>query len=692
MPELPSRAKVEVSFQELQENYEGHDIGLEMFDAKLRQLSDNANDDGGSFSDLVDPGVEMLNEEWLYHDDTATVSGRLFVIDGSVIAELADRFGEPDKDEQGNTSFFVEDLELCSYGIADGPHGAPLGDEAVEAKIGYSFVLPDADTPTAQLILYPGEASKHIYPLPTPLALDAKLHSMWPDKMKLVDRLLAADDTKIVDLPRRLALIARKLQNELKDSSDGREWLSVHVNEQLQLDKIWPYVVTVKDTLYFLDDDTSQDWLEMLIDGQTRLDVRKPRIEFIRNDSDGVVQALIFAELPDSRDEWESTPVGMKAADIVHIRGTRAHRSIVDRALAGYEQNIAAALAAGLYEDDELIDTAPAVRIKPTRQEHHGGLPTNIQEMMMLRNELEATISVLQPLTEKRYDSYEQAAQVSHALTNTIASRLIGAGITNFALRFDGELALRALTVKDGPNVQLGQVIVQVDPDKPFAKLEHGDTFDGTFHAFHGDVVTIDGEDGEPAHYRAYPRVVVDTKTASASAMDYGPIRMIEVLTQQRALAPLDGSVRITIPSLVRYEADLEARKAVAQALPRGHNMTHKVNRLYAAFHGEKDDIYQDLRRLDDIRAISRYIESRAEGSTQLLEALSALFLKRSIKTKGVVGESSEDAIRFVDGIVADVTMKLASTDEPGPYLTILDRQTGEYISLRASSLEALAF
>jgi len=693
MPEMPSRAKIEVSFQELQENYEGHDIGLEVFDERLRRLTDNANDAGGSFSEIIEPGVEALNEQWLYHDDIARITGRIYVIDGSIASELAQRWGEPDKDEQGNLSFFVEDFELCSYGIFDGPHGETIDDTRVAARIGYGFALPGSDAPMAQLILYPGESSQHVYPLPTPEAIDVRLHKTWPDKMKVVDKLLKYEDEDIDKLPRRLAAIARLLQDELVGSSDYREWLSIYVNDQLALNKVWPYVLSVSNTLYFQDDEASKDWLEMGIDGSVRLDVRKPRIEFVRAESDDSIKSMWFAELPDTRDEWEGTQIGINSLNITHVRGTRTYRSIVDIALATNEQNLAVALkSAGIPEDmDDYV--VPNVRVEPTRKEHHGGDPTNINEMRMLKDEIDAMIEMVRPLAGKTYDTFEQAREVSTALTRTIGDRLIGAGIYNFSLKFEGEYALRALTLKNPARpVEPGEVTVSVDPENPFAQLQHGDNFQGTFYALHGDVLVDEDDNTGKTSYKALPRLIVDVKSSSASPLMYGGVPLVEVMVQQRAMISLDGTVDITIPSLTRYEADRQARVRVAEELG-NHEITRRVNRLYAAFSAETDSGYQDLKNVGDIRRIARYIESGDSASVVVFEALSSMLMNRSIMASGSSDSMGDGDIRFVDGIVADISMTTFENEQStGPFMIVLDKQDGEYHTFRISSIESLAF
>jgi hypothetical protein len=693
MPELPSNAKTEVTFQELQENYEGHDIGLELFDGRLMQLTNNANEDGGSMSDLIDPGVEVLNDDWPYHDETARVTGRIHAFNGTTLAQLSELWGEPDKDVHGNLSFFVEDQELCSLGITEGPHGAVIGDSHVEAKIGYGFALPGADAPFSQLILYPGESSQHMYPTPTPEAIDLRLHKMWPEQMKIVDRLLMPDDMDIDNLPRRLAAIARLLQHELAESAESREWFSIYVNSRLKLNHMWPYVVSVKDTVHFLDDETGEHWMEMSLDGPARLDIRKPRIEFLRAQSDGTVSSMVFAELPDMSSEWNGTPVGINATDILRMRGTRAHRSLVDRALQGSEANFGAAIASAGLDDGEFDDELRGVTIKPQPREHHSGDPQNIKEMRLLKDELEAIFEMIEPLTKKTYDTFEQARDVSTALTRDLGNRLIGAGICNYALMFEGEYALRTITRKDaGRSAEPGEVIIAVDADNPFAKLVHGDNFHGTFYAFHSDVVSDDDEHGEPVSFRPVPRMIVDVNSNSASALSYGGVPMVEVIAQQRGLISMDGSVDIMIPSLVRYEADKAARTHVKEVLG-DHQATRNVDSLFRAFSAESDTGYQDLKNIAKVRSLARYIESAESGNSAVFEAVSSMLMNRSVMLTGSKGASTGDDLRFVEGIVVDVIRYDALDDrQAGTYVAVRDKQDGDLHEILLSSVESIAF
>ncbi len=285
MPENQSNAKVEAAFQEFVENYEQYDVGLDIFDEKLRKLEEDANDNGGSFSELIEPAIEQLDEEWLYHNEIARVTGRLYLVDDLPASLITETWGQPDIDEDGNYSFFVENVELQSLGIVDGPHGEVLEDDTPAAKIGYAFVLPASNAAYPQFILYPGEASRHEYPHPTPEAVDLRLHKRWPEQLAIIDTLIQIDSQEINKLPRRLVAVARKFDADFKNSVDFREWVTIYINERLKLDQVWPYALQVEHELFCYDGDGSDSmdeaaWLEVACDKPMVLHGRRPQVEF----------------------------------------------------------------------------------------------------------------------------------------------------------------------------------------------------------------------------------------------------------------------------------------------------------------------------------------------------------------------------------------------------------------------------
>ncbi len=682
----------DTEFRRLIEEYDQYDVGVALFDGRLKQLDNNANMDGGASSDLVKPGIEVLNQAWMYHDEVATVSGRVYLYeDSSLSDQLLARWGKPDVDEQGNRSYFVEDVELRSYGIIDGSHGDDLGGSKVKARIGYGFVLPDANSHFPQIVLYPDEASRHQYAIPTPEAIDVKLHRFWTDEMNLIDGLILPGDRGSEKLLRRLAAVAHRLEKSFQASADLREWTSIYINNRLGLDQVWPHMTQVKDELLCKDGD---DWLNITCESPVVLYGRKPRIEFVREEDDhGRIHAMLFIELPDTEDEWEGSQVGIKAENVLRLRSTRMQQALVDCAFGAAEQNLKNMIVEHTVWEEPRQDN---VSLQTPERPNKSGDPLFVEEMKLLDAELKAVTEVIKPFTRRYFETPEQAIEVSTRLVRALADRLIEARIADYMLQVEGEYALRPHTLRQPDvEVQPGLFVVQVDANAPFAKLQHGDSFRGTFYALHGDIESyIDEASGEERYY-PYPYMVIDVGSHSTVMLNQkGVVPLLEVEVRSRGLIPLDGSVMITIPSLERYMADKSARMAAAAAYGRDP-VVGQINKLFAALHHDTTNSYQELKHVERVRSIARRIaQNDLPGNTQpALEALESLLVKREVMAAGDIvteeGELREKA--FVDGIVVDLQQEISSSELAGPYLVILDK-TGQYHYLRATTVRALAF
>ncbi len=697
MSKGPSNKRIEAEFQTFLEEYDQHDVGLTVFDGRLKQLEDNANEDGGSFSDLIEPGLEVLNQDWLYYEEVALVTGRVYITNGAQTEQLTALWGEPDIDDDGNISYFVEDAELKSYGIVDGPHGREFDEDTTAARIGYGFVLPDSNSPYSQFILYPGEASRHQYAQPTPEAIDVKLHRFWQDEMKLIDQLIHPKEREVAKLPGRLAAIARRLEGSFRASADFREWVSIYINEKLKLDQVWPYMVEIQNELNFQDsEDQEGGWLEVVCDDAVVLHGRRPRIEFVREEGQDSEQisARLFLEIPDAEDEWKGTQISIKMENVVRLRGTRAYRSIIDRALGVAERNLGNTLSQEFeWEKSGTED----VNLKMPERPTHSGDPLFVEEMKLLDSELSAVMKDIAPLARKSFNTLEQAADVSRQLVTMAADRLIGAGLANYMLEFDGERAARPHTIRElGEEVQPGRFILQVDAENPFSKLQHGDSFQGSFYALYGDTdTTMDEETQEERHYPS-PKLIVDVGSQTTNMLTTKDVMpLLEVETRWRGMIPLDGSVKIAIPSLERYMADKQARMAAAAAYGRDP-IVKQINKLFSAFHGESDAGYQELAHPENIRMIASRIEqgTLAGGTQAALEALESMFIKRGLIVTGDTITQSGDLeeMGFTEGIAVDVQMKIPMSELETPYLVMLSKDDGSYRYVRLATTGAMAF
>lgn len=698
MPKVPPGAKTEKRFQKFVERFEDSDIGIAAFDQRLEQLTDAVNEDGGSSSDMLEPGIDHLNSEWLYNDEIATVTGRVYLASPEVVDELQASLGDVESDENGDAFFFVENAQLISHGIVDGPHGYGLEGEAARACYAFSYPGVESDE-DAQLLLYPGNAYRHQYSLPTPEAIDINLHRLWPEEMSLVDGLIKfADDT--LKIPRRLAAIARRLSPVLEGSSDFREWLSVYINERVKLAQIWPYYLELENSIHFLDGEADNSWLELSMDKALPLYGRKPRFEFVySNDTKegiGEVHAMLFIEIPEDGDEWSGTPIGVDVRNITKMRSTSPLKSLIDKALSGSEQSVGAVMA--YAEDEEGIApkvVEPIVKLVGPERTNHSGDPSYIEEMRLLQHELDSVIKDFRNAFSNRYDTREQALEVAQALTNTIANRLIGAGLGNYMLEFDGPYALRTKRPqeKSASQIEPGEFYLKFDVENIFAKLQHGDTFKASFYGFVNDIAEVTDETTQEIKYTPLTRMVVDLGSNNTHHIIYNLAPLVEINVAARGLVSMDGTVRVTVPSLARYDNDKQARVELADKLP-GDSIVGKMNRLYGAFQRESSEGFQELDKLELFqKLVKRLDEPKAIDSKELTRAFEALMLKRKIVIDGSVldGSGQMSEVYHLSGIVEDIEMNPFARQEHTPCLVMLTDE-GARVYVVARSITSLMF
>lgn len=697
MPKNPDDAAAfEQQFKAIvsDEYFYTEDIGLTAFDKRVLQLEQNANDDAGSLSDLLEPGIQHLNDEWLYHDDIATVSGRIYVGEASLTSAIPKDWGEQCEDEHGHVYYFVENAQLVSRGIVDGMHGDTT-ENGVDARIGYGFALSNSPSFMTDFVMYPGEYTQHHYDIPTPQAIDVMLHKSRPELMKVVDQLIIGRDQPVQELPRRMNFLTRRLKADLENDEELREWLSRHVNETLKLDQVWPYMLEVEGEVLAKISKES-DWHELEISNKTVIHGRRPRFEFVMRE--GGTEAILFIETPDADDEWGGIEIGIPVASIVAIRGTKALKSLIERALEAEDRRI---IIAGLDNlstlqvNNELAD----VTFRTEDQPNHGGDPLQIESMKYLQEQIDAAIKETAPLTRKQYETHEQAAIVSQQLIGLIANRLNDAAIGEYFLRFDGVNALRAASLKEKGEqlVEPGEFYLRVNVEAPFIPLEHGDNFVGKYWGLIGDVDERRHKESDEVVYVATPRMIVEVDAKTTPMLEYnGLIPLIEVEARRRGLIPLDGSVKVSVASLERHIEDREAQRAVYEKYQ--HTLVaDNVRRLFQAMHDDGSDEYKELRRVDLLTSVGEYAETEAKNNSyKITHALEALLVGREIVVSGVMHNAGfPDYGGFTQGVVADVKHFDGNTDEDeyhGVYIVVLDENDEEYRYVKISAIDSFGF
>lgn len=688
MTNAEENARYDRDFRAIIDADDTHDIGLEKFDRRMHSLENSINKPESTVEE-EGYAVESLNYDWPYHDETATITGRVYIAGEETEEIVPESWGEPIEDNNGARSYLVEDIAMQSMGII-------AGFDNGRARLAYAFCFPQEDPSWPDFIMYPGEGVQH-YSLPTELAISARLHRRWPDKMESVDNLIQPHvDEKMI---RRMKAVARRLQPELNDEA-FRELIIPYLNYRLDFDQKWPYIVQVDHDILCFDTDeelkegklADSPWVVMNLDSPLTLAIRRPAIDFVPYEGldDDYVHPVLFCEISDPDSEEEGAQIMIPLEHISRLVGTRVSRSMVERALMGYE------IDNNLTETVSQLQTADSVGVRLASMGiENSHKPPKVVAMEFLERDIVDFIASIKAPMSALYDTEEQAQEVATNLSNESGNRLVGSGIAEYILAVSGERTMRPRTVNKLPKdfvIEPGTFVLQVDPEMPLVPLNHGDTINGTAEMFLGVAEPEYGEEGEVIGYRAVPSLIIDISQETKSLLNFGSsdAPLVEVAAQRRAAIPLDGSVEIRIVSLEKYRDNVRVLKA-AKTQYRNDPVVKLLNDISEALFSETGQ-FQEFKQVKKLRRVAQRIESDdlPGGKKRAIEVLEAMFLKRHIRAFGAVIFPNDLATIHssaeISGLVADIrddidgvdglTLVISSSDHSDRYYVPISRLT----------------
>lgn len=684
--------RYEQDFQAIMEADDDRDVGIVQFNGQIYMMEDQLSD-GETRPEDEEAGIDELNSQWPYHGHIATLTARLYLLDDDMREVVPESWGEPDIDEQGMLSYFVEHEELQSMGVM-------VGTEPHRTRIAYAFTFPNEDSEWPEFIMYPDEAAVHHYDVPTPEAVELKLRRRWPDAIKLVDTLIQPQVNN--GTARRILALTRRLQPELVDS-DFRELLVLYLNQRLNFDKSWPYIVQAENELLcfdgagepkgtFVDD----DWVVLGLAAPLSIALRDPFIDFIPTTLDGnsYTHAVLSGDMSSPDDEYESAAVGVVFDNLAGLTATRVSRSIVERALMGYQmEDDLSKLAAELHGSDSVAVTLSRLDAENSHK------PPQVVAMEFLEKDIIDFIESIKGSIRVVYDTEEQAFELSNRLMKEAADRLVGAGIDQFMLELSGERTMHPRTVNKLPKgfvVEPGTFIIQVDPEAPLIPLQHGDSITGIAESFLGYVEPAHNEAGDVVGYRAVPSLIAGVSREIKSLLNFGKsgAPLVEIAAQQRAAIPLDGSVEIRLVALEQYRIRVQALE-VARAQYRNDPAMKLLKDIAEGLYNETVQ-FQEFKQVKKLRKVAERIMQNdlPGGNKPALDMLEALFLKRELHAEGGViypedPSTIESPVR-INGLVADVRNDIDGLE--GPVFVMGGSGQGQRFYVPLHSLTKLAF
>lgn len=601
------------------------DPGIRRFDTMTVETEDFINQDGGVMSSRLEVALQELDNEWEFHRDIATLTGRLYLADRALMVYAVKTWGDVSYDEDGEPYFMVDDIELRSQGIVRGPHDYSFSDiPAIEHRVrmGYGFSLPHDDYDMHQFVLYPGEASQHAYGTPTPEAIDLRLHRDYPQVMELVDKLIAEGEREADKLPKRLELLTRRIQPELMESEDLREWLAGYLDRRIAFDQRWSVAVTIQGPLTFVDEDG--DLLSLDVKSPHTEHTFAPEVAFVmsKTESGTRVHAALVAHLSHPADEHYTEQAIIPVTSISALRNTRRTTSLVTVAMnARYAS-----------EPDEQPTQVEQVVVQPDRK----------AESMSSRERLRAYQEVLDELVDETirkrgltYLTREAAQLASDVLCERAAEKLRNVGAHEMMVFLRGQ-SVTFPNFAANFNPSATGMNITPHPDIPLISPTVVGEYAGLFCGIHAAIDTFETEDGEvylpiPKLYYALGSIQVE--------LYKDPVALIEGPLTWRAAVRMDSLDALSVAQLEQIDDSRRAKREFDSTHPRHRlgGLIDRLGRIEVALSQEDASGFSDLRDVSALRAIGRAIDNDPEVGSDGLIVLSKMFKLATAKITGDV-------------------------------------------------------
>lgn len=618
---------------------------------------------------------DELNDDWFYHDEIATVSGRIYLADPDIEEMMPESWGESSVDDKGRLFYFVENVALKSHGV----EAIPDIDEESEAvkgiRMGYVFSDPDDKNEYPLITAFIGELSKHFYKYPTPEEARAKLEDQWPEQLVFIDLLMKPGGTDI-SLPARAAMLARKLQEHLEASASFRELAEIYINGQLALDQELPYISIVNNRLNYFNgdeinaDDAEKYWVTVSIEEPLTVALFDPRINFFTN-NDGPVQAYFVGSTYNKEDGDDAEYVAFAAEDLSQFRGTRAFRSIAERAM------MALSIADAKLEADQADDLNTAVisneplalkksALKERLRRPADAKPEVIKQVERFINDLQTIAGKLKAQKHRVYSTAEAAKIASMQFVADVIKPLLnrdGPTIGNMILEFSGKKAVRpnieVSMVKDDAGVDTHMIQVGVNKDHPMIELQDGDLFTGTPVGVEPLIHEHFDEAGETVGYAIAPALKVSLDPRTGKLFNYAGVDLAGYTFDRQTVITLDGSVTI---SSKMYKDFLSMKEAFtnAKAVYNRHPVMAYLQGVQQTLSSEIASDYTTFHDISKVRALGAAIDTMiAEGqdTNAALKVLDEIFVGRKVYIGAPMHMRDENEVTLIEGLAEDQTL-----------------------------------
>ena len=652
------------------------DPGIRLFDGTLQETEEFINDDGGVMSPRVEQALHELDEDWKFHRDIATVTGRVYLVDTALKHLMTEEWGEPHVDEDGELYFLVEDVELRSQGVVRGPHDYTFNDvESLRNRIrlGYGFSLPHDDYDMHQFVLYHGEAYKHVYGTPSAEAIDLRLHRNFPEVMKLVDQLIEEGEREAGKLPKRLELLTRRIQSELVASENLREWLAHYLDQRIAFDERWPVAITMLGPLAFMDEEG--DLLSLNIKSPHTEHTFAPKVAFVMRDNDGqsAIDVAFVASLSHPADEHYTEQAIIPATSIQSLRNTRRTTSLVEVAMnARYAD-----------EPDE----------RSTQIEEITAQSARATESMERYERLRVYQEILDELTHetisKRRMTYlnrEAAERTSELLCERAIERLRDVGAHEMMVFLRSQSVTMPNFAVNYNSDETGMNIMP-HPNLPIVSPTVVGEYAGVFNGIRAAIDTFETEDGEaylpiPTLYYALGDMNVE--------LYKDPEALIEGSLTWKAAVRMDTTDALKVAQLEQIDDFRRLKREFDNRYPRTPigKLIDKLGRIEAAMAYESITEFSVLRDISLLRRLSHAMANDDLAANEALTVLSKMFKLSTARVTGDVHHENRILHDYeLGGTIEAFVQHVPDMPDSGPAMVMhVSQKNGQpvyYIPLR---------
>jgi hypothetical protein len=611
--------------------FERHMVGVE------KRLTDELSGKSPSYEDLKQL-EDDLNDEWWYHDEVATVSGRVYIADEAFESIMPVEWGDPITDEvTGKQFYFVQNVKLRSHGI-ELFSIMNENDETVDS-VAATFIFSSAEDVEDREVLsaFTKELSKHVYELPSAEEAEKRLSRQYPNELMNIRERIEGD----LSGPKLLQHL-KHLRNYLQSLDVVTEEFcmlaTVFINDCLELDPESGYLLSIKGELSCYDGDDPSipedegEWVTFEVNQAMTLTGYGTKIQANINPETNATELVVIAAVKNEEDKDTPEYISVSIDHAELFRTSNLSRSIISRALDNSSEIMPAELLQEKADLGAIEPSEPKIELaKHMLREPEAHLPQFVRDTQLLERDLGRIMNHIRMRTGVLYGSEEEARAVSLELRNAYRDRLMGAGMASgHLLKISGVTVMRPNFITN-PEDSLGEYYL--NEEQPLLPLSADDSFRGFAKAMIPLFEKKENEHGDVVGYKARPSLLVSYETSTSPEMSLQGVPFVSNTKTIDAFVPLDGSAEIQIVSLERFRS-----------------ISNGVDSITSAY--GNDPVIEYVRRLS--QALFQ-VEFEKAGPIRNIELLSKMdgSLKRLI-ANGVSPEALVDALDelFKDKVV----------------------------------------